>query len=536
MAMEAVYESSSCPVMAMEAVYEPSLCPVTAKEAICEFSLCPVTAKEAICELSPCPVTAKEAVCESSFCPVMAKEAVCELLPCSEPAMEAVNVLSISLVNPVMNPGTKRPFNVCPVNPITDKITTHELSVCSISSNVSELSVRPVLVIESSVVPSICPASINRSEYELSVLPVSVTELPTPASVNAPGYEHSACTKVAFESDVELSVCFKSTPASNCELSTQSAFASVPNAERFVCPTTLNEINTELSALSVTAQKPAFAPLNQPVLSPETINASHVFHGNSVTAIETIHELATCSISPSVSVEASALPVLVHDPVYELSFYPVSVSESINDCFVFPAMGPRMHCLCCLSLFSPDLGLCHGLLLRLLGSGGHLLRRGGLLLRSGGLLLCLLRSGGHLLRRGGLLLRSGGLLSHRGDILLCPGGLLFRLLRPGGLLSRLLHPGGLQSHLLRPGGLLSRLLRPGGLQSRLLRPGGLQSRLLRPGFLLCRLCLGPRPLHFHVDLALRPSPCSASAPPPSWIVKERLEAAPWGGLCHESWP
>ncbi len=216
----------------------------------------------------------------------------------------------------------------------------------------SELSVRPFLVIESSVVPSVCPASINRSEYELSVLPVSVTELPTPASVNAPGYEHSVCTKVAFESDVELSVCFKSTPASNCELSTQSAFASVPNAERFVCSTTLNEINTELSALSVTAQKPAFAPLNQLVLCPETINASHVFHGNSVTAIETIHELATCAVAPSVSVEASALPVLVRDPVYELSFYPVSVSDSIDDWFVFPAMVPETEnalpvvCLC----------------------------------------------------------------------------------------------------------------------------------------------------------------------------------------------
>ncbi len=75
----------------------------------------------------------------------------------------------------------------------------------------------------SRVVPS---ASINRSEYELSVLSVSVTELPTPASVNAPGYELSVCMKVAFESDVELS--------------TQSASANVPNAERFVCLTTLN--------------------------------------------------------------------------------------------------------------------------------------------------------------------------------------------------------------------------------------------------------------------------------------------------------
>ncbi len=140
---------------------------------------------------------------------------------------------------------------------------------------------------------------------------------------------------------------------------------------------------------------------------------------------------------------------------------------------------PWMHCLCCLSLlslcwlslFSLDLGLCHGFLLSLrpcVGLPSDLLRRGGLLLKSGGPLF----------------------------------------------------------HLLRPGGLQSCLLRPGGLQSRSLSPGGLQFPRLCPGF---PLCLGPRPLHFHVDLALRPSPCSASAPPPSWIVLERLEAAPWGG-------
>ncbi len=83
----------------------------------------------------------------------------------------------------------------------------------------------------------------------------------------------------------------------------------------------------------------------------------------------------------------------------------------------------------------------------------------------------------------------------------------------GGLLSRLLRPGGLLSCLLRPGRLLSRLLRPGGLLFRLRHPGGLLFRLLRLGALACRLCLSPQSLHFHMDLALRPSPCSTSAPP-----------------------
>ncbi len=140
-----------------------------------------------------------------------------------------------------------------------------------------------------------------------------------------------------------------------------------------------------------------------------------------------------------------------------------------------------MHCLCCLSLLSLDLGLCHGFLLSLLpcvGLPSRLLRHGGLPFKSGGLLL----------RSGGLLLRSGGLLLHCGGLLLRSGGLLLRrglLLRSGGLLLR---PGGLWSHPLRPGGSL--LCRP------------------CPGLWLCRfqsgfqLCLSFQSLHFHTDLAL----------------------------------
>ncbi len=140
-----------------------------------------------------------------------------------------------------------------------------------------------------------------------------------------------------------------------------------------------------------------------------------------------------------------------------------------------------------------------------------------------GLQVCLLRRGGLLLWSGGLLLWSRGLPLRSGDLLLFCGGLL---LRSGGLPLHLfqsvglqLRRGGLLPCLLLPGGLHSRLLRPGGLQFCLLHPVGLQSRLLHPGFLLCRLCLlylSPRPLH--VGLALRPSPCSAYAPPSSWIV------------------
>ncbi len=70
----------------------------------------------------------------------------------------------------------------------------------------------------------------------------------------------------------------------------------------------------------------------------------------------------------------------------------------------------------------------------------------------------------------------------------------------------------LRSRLLRPGGLRSHLFSPGGLRSRLFSPGGLRSCLLRLGTLLCWLCLGSWSRHFHMDLALRPSPGSTSAP------------------------
>ncbi|XP_058635326.1 uncharacterized protein LOC131542542 [Onychostoma macrolepis] len=105
-----------------------------------------------------------------------------------------------------------------------------------------------------------------------------------------------------------------------------------------------------------------------------------------------------------------------------------------------------------------------------------------------------------------------GFLIRCGALLICRGGLLPCLLRTGGLLLCLLRHGG---QLSRSGGLLLHRASP---LLHLLRPGG---HLLHPGFLFCLgawLYLSPRSFHFHVDLALRPSPCSASAPPPSWIV------------------
>ncbi len=158
-----------------------------------------------------------------------------------------------------------------------------------------------------------------------------------------------------------------------------------------------------------------------------------------------------------------------------------------------------MPCLSLVSQFFLGSNLCCGFLI-------SLFRRGALLIRRGTLLFCrgafLIHCGALLLHRGGLLSGSGGLLLRRGGHLSCSGGLL---LRRGGILSC-------------SGGLL---LHCGDPRTCLLCCGGPQLHpfcRLHHGPLFCRSCLSPKVLHLYMDLALRPYPYSASAPPPSWIV------------------
>ncbi len=270
----------------------------------------------------------------------------------------------------------------------------------------------------------------------------------------------------------------------------------VPSCESLLCPVTAMEAVCDSLSCPVTAMEAVCESLSCPVTAMEAVCEPL---SCPVTATEVAFEHMLCSEPANVS--NSELPVSVKEYTVHLNCLPWN-----------PKLWMHRQCclsllsLCCLSLFPPDLRLCHGFLPGLLSCGGLLLQSGGLLLRSGSLLP----------RRGGLLLGSGGLPLRRGGLLLRSGGFLL--------------------HLLCPGGLRSRLLRPGGLRSRPLRPGGLQFHRLCPGF---PLCLSLQSLHLHMDLALRPSPCSTSAPPPSWIALERLEAALWGGgLCHESglWP
>ncbi len=122
--------------------------------------------------------------------------------------------------------------------------------------------------------------------------------------------------------------------------------------------------------------------------------------------------------------------------------------------------------------------------------------------------------------------------------MICPGGRLSRLLCPGGR-----RPARVTSRLRRPARVTSRLRRPARVTSRLRRPARVTSRLRQPARVTSRLCclvrstlVGSCRICPTWTWPSVPSPGSTSAPPPSWIVPsvKRLEAALWGGLCHES--
>lgn len=108
------------------------------------------------------------------------------------------------------------------------------------------------------------------------------------------------------------------------------------------CPA-LNQPWGLICELSVTAQRSAFEPLNLPVLSPEMINAPHVFPVTPVTVIETIQELSTCSVYPSVSnSELSVLPISVKELNNERSVHIVSTHESVSELSVCPLISSNM--------------------------------------------------------------------------------------------------------------------------------------------------------------------------------------------------
>ncbi len=324
--IESEFELSVGPDLSIVSDVEPCVCPISIYESVfCPTS--PVTTPETLPELS---------VGSSSL--VTAQGPAVELLTLSVMNSETINALYVCPIS------TKEPDFELSASP--GSVTEMSVSPVSLNESVFELSVLPVSVNELSAsvyvyAPdfelSVSPVPAKAFDYELSVGPVPVTEMSvSPVSLNESVFELSILPVTAMETLNELSVCSVNSVIAKDTPSEQSVYA-VPvhelNIDLAVCPTTLKDANTESVALSVTTQKPAFQPLNLPVMSPETINASHVFRVGSVNAIETIYELSSCSVS----VNEPGFELSASNPVYELSFRPVSVSRPIDDFVVFSA-------------------------------------------------------------------------------------------------------------------------------------------------------------------------------------------------------
>ncbi len=208
---------------------------------------------EALASVPIMVVAPSDNLCELSPCPVTAKEAVNELSPCPISAKEAVYELS-----------------PCP---LTAKETVYELSPCPVTAKeaINELSPCPVMAeaaCELSPFSGPADGAIIEldADFELSVMPVSV-DLSVQDQLRNLFFLLSVCPISHKESNVEPPVC----PAPNkkpviCPISlvvspeTVNALHVYPVNPVNDNITTLNLINMELSTLTVIAQKPAFAP------------------------------------------------------------------------------------------------------------------------------------------------------------------------------------------------------------------------------------------------------------------------------------
>ncbi len=205
-------------------------------------------------------------------------------------------------------------------------ITEHYLSPGVTTVEPPEVAASAAEPPEVSGVPSceslFCPVTAMEAVNESSSCPVTAMEavcesLFCPVTATEAAFEHMPCSEPANVSDSELLVPVKEyTP----ELSVMDS--ETRNA-LYVCPvnpvTTIETIH-ELSFSPVPKKRPVTCPISTvvssesnielPVLSPETINTLHV-----------------CPVTPVISKELT----------YELSSRPVSVSEPVDECFVFPA-------------------------------------------------------------------------------------------------------------------------------------------------------------------------------------------------------
>ncbi len=242
----------------------------------------------------------------------------------AEPPEAAVLVSSSCMVV-----APKNVLSTCHVA-VKKTVTEHYLSPGVTTVEPPEVAASAAEPPEVSGVPSceslFCPVTAMEAVNESSSCPVTAMEavcesLSCPVTGTEAAFEHMPCSEPANVSDSELPVPVKEyTP----ELSVMDS--ETRNA-LYVCPvnpvTTIETIH-ELSSSPVPKKRPVTCPISTvvssesnielPVLSPETINTLHV-----------------CPVTPVISKELT----------YELSSRPVSVSEPVDECFVFPATVPE---------------------------------------------------------------------------------------------------------------------------------------------------------------------------------------------------
>ncbi len=154
----------------------------------------------------------------------------------------------------------------------------------------------------------------NEPDCELSAIVILTERTTSQVSVNAPGFDLSAGPLRPSMCNSDLSVCPVPVHEFNIELS--------------VCPTTLKEANTEFVSLSVTTQKPAFEPLNPPVMSPETTNA--FYYGLSVCPVTVTGPDHEQLVNPASITELSAHSVVTRETINAIIVFPASVLEDMS--------------------------------------------------------------------------------------------------------------------------------------------------------------------------------------------------------------
>ncbi len=207
-------------------------------------------------------------------------------------------------------------------SPEVSVVSTYQLSPCPVTAKeaVCELSPCPVTAKEAVCELSPCPVTDKEAVCELLLCPVTAKEAVC---------ELSPCPVTAMEAVFESSSCSITAMEAVCELATEAinepSLAHVTASYVLLsCPELATEASCELPVPSFTTEG-VMGEL--PDCCIESLGAVHELLALPVMNPETINTLHVCPVTPVISKELT----------YELPSHPVSVSERVDECFVFPA-------------------------------------------------------------------------------------------------------------------------------------------------------------------------------------------------------